>query len=381
MDAVREFILRLVEITPERGKLAARHRRIVLPGAAQFALDGTILRTEPIGMMKRPGTTVEMSQLLEWLDVSSDGADPRENDLGVDLAAILALACGRKVAFANEVPMKYANAEWTWFLEAGHAFDNELYGPVEGDIRTRFVNIVQALVALPEKQALSFGGAVRMRNAACCLVEADFSSAYGLLIAAIETLSEAFGDKRTSWEHWDKHAQWDAFIGQLSLNDEHAAELRKRLLADRHIRLRLTFAEYAASNLSESFWQERYFRYTPQYAVDADDARPNGGSWREEGSISTLVPADRDELRKRLKLSYDARSQVFHQSTRLDQISVMPFPSAVTQLLPFRGLRRILDHLLWREISKGATGAPELPDVKLFHPDTEPGGAEGRPLN
>lgn len=85
------------------------------------------------------------------------GISPRDNDLGVDLAAILALATGRRAAFANVFPIRYADADWRWFLELGHAFDGELYGPVEGDTGARIVTILRALVALPERPALALG--------------------------------------------------------------------------------------------------------------------------------------------------------------------------------------------------------------------------------
>ncbi len=377
MHTIREFVRRLTEIVESKGtaQIGARHRRIVVPAPAMFALEGTILRTipiMPIVPIERPGSHTEVSQLLEWMDISIDeqsgeGLDVRENDLGVDLAAILGLAIGRKVAFANEFPLKMAEADWTYFLPVGPVFDGGLYGPVQGDVRTRVITIVKALVTLPERLALSVGGAIRMRNAACCLAESDHSSAYGLLIAALETLSRAFGNPPNSWQDWDQAKDWDVFITELTLSEEDAEKLRKRLLGDKQLRLKRTFVEYAVSSVAPSFWEETYFQYEPALDIDMSGVKVREGSWNPR-PITDLVPSDLGELRKRLQKSYDARSEVFHQSSRLEQIFVMPFPNDLKAPLSFTGLRLIIDHLLWREIETGAKDAPDLPNFEVRHP-------------
>ncbi len=381
MHTIREFVRRLTEIVNSKGtaQIGARHRRIVLPASATFALDGTILRTipiEPIVPIERPGGHIEVSQLLEWMDIShneqgEEGIDVRENDLGVDLAAILGLATGRRVAFANEFPLKLAEASWTWFLPVGPAFDGGLYGPVQGDIRTQVVTIVKALVSLPERLALSVGGAIRMRNAACCLVESDHSSAYGLLIAALETLSRAFGNPPDSWQDWEQAKDWDGFITELALSEQDAEKLRKRLLGDKQLRLKRTFVEYAVHGIAPSFWEESYFQYEPALDIDGNGVKVREGAWNAR-PITDLVPSDLDNLRKRLRKSYDARSEVFHQSSRLEQIFVMPFPNDSKAPLSFSGLRLIVDHLLWREIERGAKDAPDLPNFEVRHSATPP---------
>lgn len=370
METVRDFVARLTPMTSPDARPTVRHRRIVVPRATQFSLQRTILRVasaRPNDMIKRPGNPPEVWQLLEWLDLEGgDGTDTRENDLGVDLTAVLSLASGRKVAYANEVPIRYAEADWTWFLELGWAFDGELYGPVEVDIRAQFIKIVKALVALPEATALSLGSAIRMRNAACCLVESDHSSAYGLLVAAIETLSRQLGDPPSSWNEWDQAEEWDKLFIELALSDEATTKLRQKLLANKQLRLRRTFIEYASGNLPNSFWQEEYVHFVPSVEMVTSGVRPLEDVPRHVIPISVLVPRDGKELRKRLGRSYDARSKVFHESMRLDQIDVMPLPGRPNEPLPFSGLRRILDGLLWHEIGKVADGAPDLPDVKLF---------------
>jgi hypothetical protein len=371
--AVRQFVQRLAALVARANldePIARNHRRVLIPEAGKFSLEGTIVRSlpfEPVVPFARPGGPSEVPQLLEWMDIPDEGERSpfADNDLGVDLTAMLALATGRRVAFANEVTFALEGAEWTGFLEIGHSVDGELYGPAEPGARDRFVTIAKAIVALPEDRAIALGDAIRMRNAACCLVETDHSSAYGLLIAALETLSRAFGTPPTSWHDWDQAEEWDRFFLDISLSDQQAESLRQRLLANRQLRLRRTFVEYAAGNLPVSFWDRPHFQYTPGFVVEADGVRRSEGTWHEDAPMSVLVPQDADELRRRLGRSYDARSEVFHASTRLDQIIVMPVPGRPNQPLPFAGLRRILDHLLWLEIEKGATDAPDLPDFQV----------------
>ncbi len=381
MDTVRGFVRRLSEVVASGGRalVARRARRIVLPAAARFGLEGTILRTTPFDPsvpVQRPGSTTEIPQLLEWYDSldGGDGMDLRENDLGVDLAAILGLATGRKMTFANEVPLHVEQFGYTWFLETGPAmFDGDLYGPVEGDVRERVEQIISALVGLPERRATHLGGAIRMRNAACCLVESDPSSAYGLLVVALETLSRGFGQPSESWRDWDQAESWDKFIAQLPLSQWDADRLRERLLSNKQVRLKRTFVDYAANNLSESFWRQPKRKYDPGHEVTPAGVKRRGGSWGEDAPLSELVPTDPKILGKRLGRSYDARSRVFHDGARLDVISLIAVPGApTTEPLPFGALRKILDHLLWLEIEKAAANAPELPEFQVRAEASDP---------
>jgi hypothetical protein len=290
------------------------------------------------------------------------------------MAANPRIAAGRRVAFASEIPITYADVAYTVFLPEGPKFDSGLYGPVIDDVRARVVQIIRALIALPEQQALALGSAIRMRNAACCLVESDYSSAYGLLVAAIEALSGTFRGLPTSWEAWDEAEGWDIFMTkELSLSEHDAEKLRQRLLKDKHLRLRLTFIEYIVTNLSPSFWEEHYLHYVPSYVKEASGFTPQGGEWKDLGPMSTLISKDLASLRKRLGSSYNARSTVFHQSSRLEQMDLLPIPetsrkSSFSKVpLSFGVLRRIVDHLLWNEVEKGAHNAPELPAFEVRH--------------
>ncbi len=376
MRSVREFVRRLntlAESSDTTSMVGLNQRRIVVPEMGRFSMDGTLARTLPIesaAPFDHPGAPPQVVQLLEWLDVPDDGPGSafRDNNLGVDIAAVLALATGRRVAFANEVPLRLEGVQWTVFLEVGPSVDGELYGPAEPGVHARFETAVRAIASLPEEDGLALGGAIRMRNAGCCLVETDHSSAYGLLVVALETLSRAFGDPPGTWQEWDQSEDWDGYFLQIGLTGQQAESLRARLLLNKQIRLKRTFVEYAVGNLPPSFWERSYYRYTPTLEMDPTGARRGGGSWNEGVQIAALVPQDPAELRRRLGKSYDTRSEVFHQSARLDQVTVMPVPGSARQPLPFAGLRRILDHLLWIEIEKGAREASELPDVQVLHP-------------
>ena len=377
MKTVRDFLDRLAALSPDeesRGRAAFRHRRIVVPEAARFALQNTLVRTlpvEPQASFSCPGGPTESVQLLEWLDLSEEGQgiDPRDNDLGVDLTAILALAAGRRVVFANEFPLKYEMLEQTLFLPFNQVFDVELYGPADPAAPSRFTATLKAIANLPERQAFELGGAIRARNAACCLVQSDHSTAYGLLVVALETLSRAFGDPATTWNEWDQAPDWDKFFLGIAVSGQQAARIREKLLANKQIRLKRTFVEYVVSGLSADFWSERYFRFTQSIKVSDEGYLPDAGTWDEAGTMAELVPSDERVLRRRLGKSYDARSEVFHQGARLDSFGLLlPVPSSEAHPLPFAGLRRVLDHLLWREIGKATKDAADLPDIRILHP-------------
>lgn len=305
MDTVRNFLLRLASISPE-ARPTFRHRRLVVPAAAEIALDGTIIRTTPMGRMKRPGNPVETVQVLEWLDIAAnaDGVDLRENDLAADLVAILALAIGRRVMFVNEVPISLPDKQATWFFEVGQVFDSELYAPVLVDSKSKFEKVLKALSACSEAELSSMGGAIRMWNAACCLVDSDHSSAYGLLIAAVETLSRVFGDPPESWEDWEEAEGWDKLFKRLSLAGNSADMIRAKLMRNKQIRLKRTFVEYVVSSLPDSFWQASYSQYTQGFRVESSQVQNESGAWDNTIPMETIVPRDGTELRSRLTASY-----------------------------------------------------------------------------
>src|SRR4051812_30014826 len=111
MKSIRDFVARLeaVESQPERApELSLRTRRIAVPESGAFTMDRTILRTcpmEPVERVFLPGTPAQVVQALQWLDLPSTGQAFGDNDLGVDLAAVLALATGRRVVFGNELAL------------------------------------------------------------------------------------------------------------------------------------------------------------------------------------------------------------------------------------------------------------------------------------
>lgn len=371
MNTVRAFVERLSAAVDDgsNSALSVNHRRIVVPAAAHFSLEGTILRTLPVQTFQRPGHSAEVIQLLEWLDITSsnDGYDLAINDLGIDLTACLALAAGRRIDYAVEWPMKHEDSPTTTFFAVGHAYDSELLGPPEGGLLGRFEMVVRSLTALPERQATALLGAIRMRNAASCLVESDYSSAYGLLVAALETLSQAFASSPNSWEVFHDSLSWDKWIEVEGLDSGQADRLRSRLLGMGPIRIKQTFVEYVVAGLDPQFWKQSVHRFVPDIVMGEGGAREGEGRWEVASEVELLVPSNSEDLRSRLRKTYDARSKFIHESLRPSQIALFPVPGIARQPLGLKALRRVLEYLLWKEIHGGSDVYPMLPDLQLFH--------------
>lgn len=379
MKSIRNLVARLsaVERTALDDLSPAEYvRRLVVPAAAAFSLDGTLLRTSPVSPVRpfdTPGHPTQIVQVLAWLDIAAKGESgpthPEQDQLGADLAAILALATGRQVEFAIEVPLHMEGSPTTTFLPTNHVFDSELNGPVHEDTKERFEEAVAAVVALPEDKALPLGSAIRMRNAACALLHSDVSSAYGLLVVALETLSRAFGSPSTMWQDWDEADGWDSFLLSQGIGGKQASAIRERLISNRQIRLKRTFVDYALTGLTDEFWSRKRYAFVPEvtFPPGALPSANGNGRLEEEGTVGDLVPRDHAELGPRLRKSYDARSEVFHQSARLDPFHLVPAPSSAKAPLPFAGLRHILDYHLWREVKASKVEEFHLPDVKLLH--------------
>lgn len=380
MKEVRAYIERLRSLK-QRDVPPIYTYRLIVSAQARFAVN-SIVRTEPILPLQRTeraGTLPEVNYLLQWVDVPNalQGNVIAANNLGVDFAAILGLSTGRKVAFANEFSVRRQGANQLAFIPIGVSLDSELYAPITTAVEERTSAIIQAICELPLVKAEALGGSIRMRNAACGLVDSDHSTAYGLLVMAVEALSGRFGSAPNTWEDWDKASEWNKLFAENSFDEGQRQAIRAALIGDKQVRLRRTFIEYAANGLDDSFWSSHYQSYAPVIEITQQGARwmDETGKVEDMGAMTEIVPDGPAILRKRLGKSYDARSVVVHHGARIDQIvSMRRGVSAPGDPLPFHVLRRILDHLLWGEIERGSEGALELPIGKFIG---KPGTAAG----
>jgi hypothetical protein len=160
------------------------------------------------------------------------------------------------------------------------------------------------------------------------------------LVAAIETLSQRFLERVRSWESFHDAATWDRWIADADLNGITADALRHRILAMGPIRIKQTFVDYVVDRLDSSFWGQSVFGLVLQYEMTSVGTRlTNEYTWTRQGLIDELVPSDPDELRQRLRKTYDARSRIVHESARLSSLSVLPMPSTSELPLGFLALR------------------------------------------
>lgn len=379
MKRVRDYIEGLIR-SRAIGSGRRSTFRISIPKTSSFEADGAVFTypATPPQETHRAGGVLEQNFVLEWIDPRSVSGSYtlEDNDLAVDLTAVLGFASGRKVAFANELPISVEGQDLITFIPLGIRLDSELYGPADDGVNARMDKVFKALVTLPQKKAIAIGDAIRMRNAACNLAEQDYSSAYGLLVAALETLSGEFGENSSVWEDWDLAGEWDAFIAEQGLSHDQAAALRDRLFLDKQIRIGEKFVDYTISSLDETFWDQHYWEYVPTIEIvhghgASANWLPENFAWQDAGTLGDRVPQRLSDLRKRLTKTYNARSQVFHRSVRLQQIILMGVGGAGQSLsdpLPFSGLRRIVDCILWKEIERGLLGARSVPHYTRIRP-------------
>jgi hypothetical protein len=372
-NLLREYLVRLnqiVETIRRGGEVPVRHRRILVGADSEIELERTILRLQQIPEAKRityPGQSARAAVVAEWLE-ESQVDDFTVNEIGTDLAAFVALSSGRQVAFANEFAMKYEPADWTGFLPTDILYDSELYAPVRTDFAERFDLFLRAVLLLSGEQSTAFVNATRMRAAACNLISSDISSAYGLLVGALETLSRQFGPVLTEWSNWDQSESWDQFmLGPLGLSGPQATGLRGKLLENKQIRLKYTFIEYVLGSITERLHSRTYAQYSNAISVAIEGVSALPGNYGEPVEIEFLVPKDPAILRRRLGKSYDARSSVFHDSVRLSTQIVTASPWAERQPLSFAGLRLILDDLLETAARSVDTDSAPFPDIQLVH--------------
>lgn len=375
MKELRECIERLRALKG-RDAVVLHTYRLVVTAQARFKVN-SIIRAEPVlplSRVERPGTLPENTYLLQWAD-KQQAEKPNQftlGGLGVDFAAVLGLASGRKVAFADEISLRREDASFLTFLPLGVSLDGELYGPVKENVEQKTEIILQALAALPTIQADSLGGSIRMRNAACCLVDSDHSTAYGLLVMAIEVLSERFGEAPNTWDDWDQAPKWNTFAAINQFRDEQVQALRLALIGDKRVRLRRAFIEYASNNLNDEFWSAHYFGFTPsiELAQNTVSWLDKEGQVHDEGTMGDIITEGPAILKKRLGKSYDARSSYVHRGVRVNQLtSLVRHVGTPSDPMPFSSLRRILDHLLWKEIKRGAATAPVLPEGRIIGPE------------
>ena len=238
----------------------------------------------------------------------------------------------------------------------------ELMGPIPSDAQATIESLFKKLLGVPEEHRGALGAAVDLHYAAVLLHDLDLNAAYALAVAGIETLSRHFGDLRSDWSDWAESARFDRVFDELALLQEQRDRLRQEMLADRQLRLRQGFAQYASERLPDDFWTLNVRDFVPNITMTSEGvARFEPVSESDVLPIERLVPVNRSLLRRRLLAAYDARSAYVHEGGQTvnawtSLLATIPMPASAKTPIEFAGLRRILTALIERELTCGRRG-------------------------
>jgi hypothetical protein len=311
MDILSEWYASLREaVSPEDGQITWLSRRLAIPGHKRHS-SGKILRLIPRERIVRPGRGPETLHVV-GLPIAQNkwGAALWEAELTSFIGGILTFVTGRRIEAFEEWLLKPKDGD-PFFSSVVHMIDKRLEAPIDEtlDVATEFLDSVMRIVKLDGKSRSAINSAIQLHYAACILSSISPAAAYTSLIAGVEALSRRFGSPPTAWGDWDLAANWDRFALEVNLSDGQYQQLQGKLMRDRQIRLKETFAEYASARLPENFYDQYYFDWV--YVGDgAGGYREGFEAWREP--MSTFVPRDRRELKLILKRSYDLRSEYMH---------------------------------------------------------------------
>ncbi len=256
------------------------------------------------------------------------------------------------------------------FVSYGQAADRRMYGPIEVDVCSALTTWLGNLASLEGEILDVVGSAIDLHYGAALLFEKDVTAAYVLLVAALEALSRRFGSPPTAWEDWEQSTAWDGFASKAGLTEEQAEALRDRLMKDRNLRLRETFARYGAERIPDSFWSKPWREWLFGVEMQGSSSRYIEGNWQEPRAMSDFLSDDRDVLRNKLRRTYDVRSGFVHEGGRsvhlMTEFEARIGPDDTEGPLSFPVLRSIVTELIKLEVAEEAS-ASELPNIRLTH--------------
>jgi hypothetical protein len=381
VDAMLRWLTRLGEL-PQSAPPAARYRRVLVPGFEPLDFDRTLIRMVAVGPLNQggqwPGRGPQAVSYVQWLDLASQDDASDEQAIATDLAGLLTFISDRRIEIVGtEVPLRQEGTSRLTFLPIAQLPDRSLFGPIEASMPADLEMYLARMVTLSSKDQKAIGAALALHYDACLLMELDVSAAYALLVGALEALSRRFGSPPTDWGSWDEATRFDRVFQEAGLTDEQVAAMRVALVAQRQVRLKRTFAEYGAHRLPDSFWNREFRDFVPTITLTAEGGTHAEGEWQKPLPLAGLVPSDRDNLRRCLMQSYDARSEFVHQGKR--SVSIMGTAAQIArgvqteEAVPMLGLRTMVRALIHEEIFAHSS-VGELPRVVLCDevpPDAE----------
>ena len=154
----------------------------------------------------------------------------------------------------------------------------------------------------------------------------DFETAYTLLVASIESLTQGFDGYRAEWTDYDEQKRNRVDQALANADEVTAERVRNAILENEHIALTRRFCSFALEHVGPSFFREEA----------ADLPHPMG----------------RSELRAALPRAYGLRSSYLHNLEKLPPLLTIPnahheVARMEGQILPtFQGLARLARHVI-----------------------------------
>jgi len=323
--------------------------------------------------------------VLAWPDEEPAGGTLGDQAIAAQIGGLLTLATNRRVQVAaSDIVLTREGSTNRVFLPTNSVLDRGLSAPITVDPRSELKTLLEAVYGLAAEDRETISAAIELHYAATLLINVDPNAAYALVVAGLERLSRRYGDVPVDWRDWEHAPRMDLAFEELALSDDQIARLRAEMLADRHLRLRHTFASYASERLTDEFWSLEMDDAVPGIEMTPDgSAIFRGVGLAQPIPISKLVPSDRAVLRRRLLRSYDARSSYVHEGRRREAAAatvgeIVGREGAPTEPLAFAGLRMILRELVLAELAQRSTGRDLPPPVMRHGPTATAAALESR---
>ena len=324
------------------------YTNLVLAGLDDLPVEtlaGTLLQTETLG---NPGTLVY--ELTEQLDddriapgvLVSHGVKPYLNDFAYLVSFALNVTCTPDHDLTVRLLSNRRGAQ----LLAPPAnlikrvFDKEVWCKPEDSVFLK--QFVDDLIGLRRASFLAATKAIHTYVTALHRVADDLELAYALLVAAIESLAQSFGEFAGTWADYDdsKRRKIDA---ALELSDADTAErVRTALVEIEHLALARRFREFALAHLTPAYYQE-------------------------PSRVGALGPLDtRDALRE----AYNLRSRYVHSLEQLPDMLSMErsFSESLRidhrTLFALEGLARTVRHIILEFVKRQPKVETEVYDFR-----------------
>ncbi len=367
MKSLVNWLRRLALITGETGP-KLDYFRVFVSGKEALNIDSWFFTIDPqysVSFTQSSGH--ETWSVLRLPDIPEMEVNIKNRHrFAVDLACVLSLALERRVIVPIDLPVP-SSAQTITFLSLAEIVDQSIQAPIPVNAKSRVIDYVTAIAGLSSEDQDIIGAASTAYYGALLLFDREPRAAYTLLITGIELLSREYGKPPTNWHEWDLSKEWDVLFDAQGLSSEQKAIFRTKLLDDKHLRLGMTFRNYASNRIPDSFWDKPLDQWIN--GIDASTGERLPGRLMKDRKVSDFIQKDRVVLKNRLKKSYNLRSSVVHESFWLDLIELgQPIPNADQHSslpLSFPILRILLAELISIEISERSIPI-ELPDFQLF---------------